>query len=123
MQPEILKYFEGVAKEYDLHAITKFKHEVQAMAWSDTKKVWQLKVKDLTSGEEHTKEATYIYNAVGPLCIPNFPDIPGLKNFKGKTMHTAQWDHSYDLTGKKVAMIGNAARYVVLFAGWFVNPV
>jgi hypothetical protein len=35
-----------------------------------------------------------------------YPDIPGIKDFEGKLMHSAKWDSSYDLSGKTVAVIG-----------------
>lgn len=39
----------------------------------------------------------------GPLSIPTVPSIPGLQDFKGTTMHTAAWDSSIELAGKKVS--------------------
>jgi cation diffusion facilitator CzcD-associated flavoprotein CzcO len=38
-----------------------------------------------------------------------YPDIPGIDTFKGKLMHSAKWDSSYDLTGKTVAVIGGGS--------------
>lgn len=38
--------------------------------------------------------------------VPNFP---GRDRFQGKTFHTNHWDHSYDLKGKRVAIIGSGA--------------
>ena len=32
--------------------------------------------------------------------------------FKGKLMHSARWDHDYDLTGKRVAVIGGGSSAV-----------
>jgi hypothetical protein len=49
---------------------------------------------------------------VGPLSIPTIPDIPGLKAFKGTVMHTAAWDSSIDLAGKKVAVVGTGASAI-----------
>lgn len=39
--------------------------------------------------------------------MPKWPDITGVDSFSGKTMHSARWDWSYDVTDKKVAMLGN----------------
>jgi cation diffusion facilitator CzcD-associated flavoprotein CzcO len=49
---------------------------------------------------------------VGALHIPNIPELPGIENFSGKTFHSAQWDHSYDLTGKRVAVVGTGASAI-----------
>lgn len=46
---------------------------------------------------------------MGQLNQPKKPEIPGLDDFKGKLMHSARWDWSYDLKDKKIAMIGNGA--------------
>lgn len=44
--------------------------------------------------------------AVGPLNIPKYPDIPGLFQFSGPLFHTSQWDHTVELYGKRVGIIG-----------------
>jgi len=49
---------------------------------------------------------------VGQLNQPMIPDFEGRETFGGKLMHTAQWDADYDLTGKRVVVIGNAASAV-----------
>lgn len=46
---------------------------------------------------------------VGQLNYPKYPDIPGLKDFQKKTMHSARWDWTYDIRGKKVIVIGNGS--------------
>jgi len=54
----------------------------------------------------------YVISATGLLSQPKLPDIPGLDSFAGKAMHSAQWDHGYDLSGKRVAVIGTGASAV-----------
>ena len=39
---------------------------------------------------------------VGGLHIPNVPEIAGAESFAGPRFHSAEWDHSVDLAGKKV---------------------
>lgn len=68
---------------------------------------WQV---DLDSGE--TLTTRFLLNASGALTIPNLPDVDGVDTFAGVTMHTARWDHSQDLTGKRVAVIGTGASAV-----------
>src|SRR6185369_8138651 len=48
----------------------------------------------------------------GALHIPNVPDLPGLDTFAGRVFHSAQWDHDYDPTGKRVAVIGTGASAI-----------
>ena len=40
------------------------------------------------------------------------PDIEGIDEFRGAAFHSAQWDHSVDLTGKRVAIIGTGASAI-----------
>ena len=35
-----------------------------------------------------------------------WPDIPGLKSFKGKLLHSARWDNPFDYEGKNIGVIG-----------------
>ncbi|UVO10966.1 NAD(P)/FAD-dependent oxidoreductase [Mycobacterium sp. SVM_VP21] len=56
--------------------------------------------------------ARFLINASGVLTTPNLPDIAGVDTFAGVTIHTARWDHSQDLTGKRVAVIGTGASAV-----------
>ena len=48
--------------------------------------------------------------------MPKAPDIPGLDEFAGETVHTARWDDSVELAGKRVAVIGTGASAVQLIA-------
>jgi cation diffusion facilitator CzcD-associated flavoprotein CzcO len=50
--------------------------------------------------------------AAGGLSKPSFPDIPGLSTYEGTTFHSAAWDHSFDLTNKRVAVIGTGASAI-----------
>jgi cation diffusion facilitator CzcD-associated flavoprotein CzcO len=46
------------------------------------------------------------------LIQPKWPDIPGLNSFQGQKFHSARWDHSVDLTGRRVAVIGTGASAI-----------
>ena len=52
-------------------------------------------------------------SAIGPLEVLKFPDVPGIDDFKGNLFHAGKWDHSVDLKGKKVAVVGNATSAYV----------
>jgi len=56
--------------------------------------------------------ARVLISAMGGLHIPAVPALPGLENFAGAKFHSAQWDHSYDLTGKLVAVVGTGASAI-----------
>ncbi len=48
----------------------------------------------------------------GPLNKPNIPKLPGLERFAGPAFHSSAWDHTVDLTGKNVAVIGTGASAI-----------
>ena len=56
--------------------------------------------------------ANFVVSAVGPLTEPALPDIDGLDEFEGEIFHSARWNHDYDLTGKRVAVIGTGASAI-----------
>lgn len=38
-----------------------------------------------------------------------WPQIEGLHDFKGHITHSANWDHDFDYSGKRIAVIGNGS--------------
>ena len=113
-QEEILAYLMSVAQKYELYRYIRFNTVVDEARWDDGEKKWKTAVsvtgaKDAEFGSNYTITSDFLVSAVGQLNMPRMPDIDGLESFKGKLMHSARWDWSYDLRGKRVAIIGNGA--------------
>ncbi|KAJ5561938.1 hypothetical protein N7535_003600 [Penicillium sp. DV-2018c] len=113
-QEEIHAYLIGVAEKYGLYKHIRFNSKVAEARWDDADFKWKTSVvrsgqKDSEFGNSYVLESDFLVSAVGQLNQPRFPDIPGLDDFQGRLMHSARWDWSYDLTGKRVAIIGNGA--------------
>ncbi len=106
-QSEILAYFEKVARDYDLLPLCRFGVEVTRATWDEGRSVWRV---DLAEGEPI--EAEVFIAATGQLNRPYVPDLPGLDSFEGTTFHSARWDHDHDLSGERVAVVGNGASAV-----------
>lgn len=106
LQPEIWDYLRRVAREHDLYRHVRFEHEVTDAAWDDEAHLWRLR----TPHGEFT--AGVVVAAMGGLSQPSMPQIPGLDTFEGRTFHTASWDHSFDPTGQRVAMVGTGASTI-----------
>jgi cation diffusion facilitator CzcD-associated flavoprotein CzcO len=104
LQPEILAYFEDCARRFGLLPHCRFRTELESAAFDEDAGLWRLRTKE---GEEVAAEV--LVSGVGQLSRPLYPKLPGLESFRGKTFHSARWDHSYDLEGKRVAVIGNGA--------------
>ncbi len=106
-QPEIFGYLKGVADKYRLREKIRFGVELTGAHWDERERRWTATTKD---GREFS--AQFLVSGVGGLHIPQVPDLPGLGNFRGRTWHSARWDHEYDLRGKKVAVVGTGASAV-----------
>ena len=103
-----------MAHKYELYRYIRFNTAVDGAKWDDAEKKWKTTVsvegvKDAEFGSTYTITSDFLVSAVGQLNVPKLPDIPGVDEFRGKIMHSARWDWSYDLKGKKVAIIGNGA--------------
>jgi 4-hydroxyacetophenone monooxygenase len=105
---ELWKYMERLADQYDLRRYIHFETEVTAAVYDASRAVWSVTTRD-ASGHETTGDANAVITAVGQLNRPSIPALAGLEEFAGAKFHTARWDHSVDLTGKNVVMIGTGA--------------
>ncbi len=106
-QPEILDYQKFVAKKYNLYRDTRFNAGVESAAYNDQDHTWTVTT---TTGEFYRSRV--MVSARGNLHIPSFPNLAGLNDFKGIKIHSAAWDHSVDLTGKRVALVGTGASAI-----------
>ena len=59
-----------------------------------------------------TITAQSVVLGVGPLNVPTLPKLNGIESFTGSVFHSAQWDRSVDLTGKKIAAYGTGASAI-----------
>ena len=97
----------GLLDKYGLREKVRFGTRIDAATFDDDGRVWRLVTAD---GEEVV--ARHVIDATGVLTQPKRPDIPGVDDFAGVTIHTARWDHTQDLAGKRVAVIGTGASAV-----------
>jgi len=103
---ELKAYAEKCVEKYKLAKLFRFNTRVKQAVFDEVESVYRLE----TSSGPLT--ARWLIHAGGPLSQPKLPDIKGIESFKGKTMHTSRWDHSVDLAGKRVGIIGTGATAV-----------
>jgi len=96
------------ARKYNLYEKIQFRTEITQVVWDEGRQKWQLDFVNLNTGEKDRMEADVVFSALGPLRIPQIPKE--FENFEGPKSHTAQWNHAYDLTNKRVAVVGSGAR-------------
>lgn len=106
-QPEIKKYLEYCADKFKLKPHIHLNNALQTARWDETDELWRLK-------DQHGKEytANILVAGAGGLSTAAYPNIEGMNSFKGKVFHSQNWDHDYDLKGKRVAVIGTGASAI-----------
>ncbi|UXA19855.1 NAD(P)/FAD-dependent oxidoreductase [Mycobacterium sp. SMC-4] len=103
-QREILEYFERCAQRYRLGSHLMLNTEVVAARWDEADRTWQL---DTSDGRVYTFDI--VVSAVGMFTRPVMPTLAEEEPFTGTVMHTARWDHSVDLRGARVAVLGTGS--------------
>ena len=105
---DMQKYLLHVADKYDLRRNIRFNTEVVSLRYDDAEAVWNVTVR-AKDGTEEVIRANAVINAHGPVNRWKWPDIPGREEYQGKMMHTATWDPSVRIEGKRVGIIGTGA--------------
>ncbi|ENV33791.1 flavin-containing monooxygenase [Acinetobacter gerneri] len=105
-QPEILSYLEDVAEKYNLNEKIEFENELLSAKWDEKKHLWNL---ETSKGPYQAKTVIF---TTGPITEPSMPKLKGIETFKGEMFHSARWNHDYDLTDKRVAVIGTGASAI-----------
>jgi len=103
--PEIRGYFERTAEKYGLLEHISFGETITSARYEDGG--WAIE----TGSGAHSR-ADVLVDATGPLHIKNYPSIPGLDRFEGTMFHSADWDHTVRLEGKRIGVIGNGSTGV-----------
>ncbi|RDI50906.1 DUF4873 domain-containing protein [Nocardia mexicana] len=106
-QPEILDYLRRTVDRHDLRRHIRLRSEVVALDFDDAADRWTVSLAD---GRQVRPRVVVM--APGPLHEPSIPDFPGRDSFRGTSFHSAQWDHDFDVTGKRIAVIGTGASAV-----------
>src|SRR5579864_6235829 len=105
-QPEIWDYLRQCAKRYGILPHIQWNSELQDASWKEDEQCWHI----TTSQGQLLADILVLGN--GALSEPSLPPIAGIERFEGVLFHSAQWKHDYDLTGKRVAVIGTGASAV-----------
>jgi cation diffusion facilitator CzcD-associated flavoprotein CzcO len=104
---EIKAYMNRVVDKYDLRSRIRFGTEVTAASFDANAGRWRI---ETNKGE--TFEADVFVPATGQLSRPSVPEIKGRDVFAGRSFHSAEWDHAYELAGKRIAVIGTGASAI-----------
>jgi len=105
-QSEIQKYLRSSMERFGILPYIQWNTELQDASWNEDDQRWHITT---TQGQ---LLADILILGNGPLSEPSLPAIPGIERFEGTLFHSAQWRHDYDLTGKRVAVIGTGASTI-----------
>lgn len=99
---EIYAYFKHCADKYDITPHVRFGTRVSSVVRENG--AWTV-----TSSDGMQRRAQIVINCLGVLVHPMEPEIEGLASFEGARFHSARWDHSVPLDGKRVGVIGTGS--------------
>jgi cation diffusion facilitator CzcD-associated flavoprotein CzcO len=105
-QEEILAYLTAVSHERGIREHIRFGEELLHATWDSAVRRWDLQT------SRGAVSARVILSGHGQLIDPHLPAIEGLESFAGPWFHSARWDHSVELAGKRVAVIGTGASAI-----------
>lgn len=104
--PEIQQYIRKVAHDEGLYPHIRFNANMEDARWDDLGEQWVVR----TPRGNYT--GRYLITGTGHLADPRLPEIPGLDAFTGRVFHSARWDETADLSGKRVAVVGTGASAI-----------
>ncbi|HEX2316273.1 MAG TPA: NAD(P)/FAD-dependent oxidoreductase [Thermomonospora sp.] len=113
-QPEILDYLRHCVRKYGIAPQLRCGTEVTEARFDEDAGLWRISTTrgDLT--------ARALVSACGQLNRPALPDLPGRDAFGGVAFHSARWDHTADLDGRRIAVIGTGAS-AIQFVPWLAE--
>ncbi|KAF2479775.1 hypothetical protein BDY17DRAFT_341333 [Neohortaea acidophila] len=107
-QPETERYINFICDKFDLRRNMRFGIRIKTATWNEQGRFWSLVD---SNGQRYTSR--FLVTAMGVLCDPTLPNVPGVDDFKGEAFHTARWPHEkVSFEGKKVGIIGTGATAI-----------
>ncbi|KAF3202707.1 hypothetical protein TWF191_004845 [Orbilia oligospora] len=105
---EIGEYWKHVARKYGVYRYLQASRKVLEAKFDEARSKWTLKIQKLDTSEQEVfeDEADVLFGCIGALNEWKWPEIKGLHDFKGKLLHSANWEDGYEYAGKEVAVIG-----------------
>lgn len=104
---DIWSYLHGVAERFGIRDRVRFGTEAIGLTWLEDENLWL--VQSRTDGVVTTERYNAVISASGQLSLPSIPEFAGAETFAGAAFHSAEWDHSVETDGMRVAVIGTGA--------------
>lgn len=104
---EIRAYLEHCADKYGIRPHIQLNTALNKAEWDEDAALWRLQD---NHGNRYT--ANMLVSGIGALSAPSYPNVPGRERFRGRAFHSQDWDHDYELRGKRVGVIGTGASAI-----------
>lgn len=107
-QKDLLSYFDFIVDKHQLREHIALSTRVSAARWSEPDNCWYLEIEG-PDGQVQQQRSNFFISASGQFAKPQLPDVSGIRSYGGKLFHSTQWDHDFDLRGKRVAILGTGS--------------
>jgi putative flavoprotein involved in K+ transport len=97
-------WFEAYAGAMELNFWTST--ELVGGSYDESQGCWDAIVRNSETGAERTLHPKHLVLASGLVGFPHKPELPGLKDFKGAVIHTAEFTDGAEWRGRKALVIG-----------------
>ncbi|ELU06178.1 hypothetical protein CAPTEDRAFT_212147 [Capitella teleta] len=109
---DVLDYLKSYSQHFNLEQFIKFStsvENVEPITREDASTVWKMVSREVVSGKEEHHEFDAVVVCNGHYSVPLIPKIKGLEGFKGQVMHSHNYRHPEDFSGKRVVLLGAAS--------------
>lgn len=102
---DVLEFLKLYANNFGLYEKIKFEHQViRVTPYKDTQ--WEVIVKDLANDKIFVEHFDSIIVCNGHYSKPSYPNLIGIENFKGKSLHSHDYRKADKLKNERVLVIG-----------------
>src|SRR5215468_9651780 len=101
---KLAAWFEAYVESMELNYWTGT--EFEGGSYDEKAKRWSVALRR-ANGTQRQMHPRHVVMATGVSGIPSLPDIPSLRNFGGKVLHSSQYDDGEAWRGKNVLVIGS----------------
>ena len=106
-QQEIHDYLKRCVERYELAPHIRLNTRLHEAIWDEAGAVWHA-----SAGEGMRIRARVLVSGIGGLHVPQYPKVKGIERFASPKFHSSTWDHSVELDGKNVAVVGTGASAI-----------
>jgi 4-hydroxyacetophenone monooxygenase len=111
--PEVRAYLQHIAESFGVMPNVRLGHDLVEARFDEDLARWTVTFR-LADGSTVSHTANVVVSAAGLFANPLLPDFPGIDAFGGTVIHPTRWPDDVDLSGRRVAVIGNGSTGVQL---------